>query len=144
MNMKPTGNGRRESHAHVPMPRMTNTYMLAGKHDPQEIIASVNNGLYAVSFCTWSESKITRPSSGVGYLRTATRSPLSPPQSSFVRWCGESHAADRLYILNQPLKAWIGVRVGLAQPQRVARVMPAVGEHDQLVACHRGKSFLCH
>jgi TldD protein len=50
MNMKPTGNGRRESHAHVPMPRMTNTYMLAGKHDPQEIIASVKNGLYAVSF----------------------------------------------------------------------------------------------
>jgi TldD protein len=50
MNMTPTGNGRRESHAHVPMPRMTNTYMLAGKHDPQEIIASVKNGLYAVSF----------------------------------------------------------------------------------------------
>ena len=50
MNMKPTGNGRRESHAHVPMPRMTNTYMLAGKHDPKEIIASVKNGLFAVSF----------------------------------------------------------------------------------------------
>jgi len=50
MGMQPTGNGRRESHAHVPMPRMTNTYMLAGKHDPQEIIASVKNGLYAVSF----------------------------------------------------------------------------------------------
>jgi TldD protein len=50
MNMKPTGNGRRESHAHVPMPRMTNTYMLAGKHDPREMIASVKNGLYAVSF----------------------------------------------------------------------------------------------
>jgi TldD protein len=50
MNMKPTGNGRRESHAHVPMPRMTNTYMLAGNHDPKEIIASVKNGLYAVSF----------------------------------------------------------------------------------------------
>jgi TldD protein len=50
MKMKPTGNGRRESHAHVPMPRMTNTYMLAGKHDPKEIIASVKNGLYAVSF----------------------------------------------------------------------------------------------
>ena len=50
MHMKPTGNGRRESHAHVPMPRMTNTYMLAGKHDPKEIIASVKNGLYAVSF----------------------------------------------------------------------------------------------
>jgi TldD protein len=50
MNMKPTGNGRRESHAHVPMPRMTNTYMLAGEHDPKEILASVKNGLYAVNF----------------------------------------------------------------------------------------------
>jgi len=50
MAMKPTGNGRRESHAHVPMPRMTNTTMLAGQHDPQEIIASVKNGLYAVNF----------------------------------------------------------------------------------------------
>jgi TldD protein len=50
MGMKPTGNGRRESHAHVPMPRMTNTYMLAGRHDPKEIIASVKNGLFAVSF----------------------------------------------------------------------------------------------
>jgi TldD protein len=50
MNMKPTGNGRRESHAHVPMPRMTNTYMLAGTHDPKEMIASVKNGLYAVNF----------------------------------------------------------------------------------------------
>ena len=50
MNMKPTGNGRRESHAHVPMPRMTNTCMLAGQHDPKEIIASVKHGLYAVSF----------------------------------------------------------------------------------------------
>jgi TldD protein len=50
MSMKPTGNGRRESHAHVPMPRMTNTYMLAGDHDPAEIIASVQNGIYAVNF----------------------------------------------------------------------------------------------
>ena len=50
MGMKPTGNGRRESHAHVPMPRMTNTYMLAGKYDPKEIIASVKYGLFAVSF----------------------------------------------------------------------------------------------
>jgi len=50
MGMKPTGNGRRESHAHVPMPRMTNTYMLAGQHDPKEMIASVKNGLYAVNF----------------------------------------------------------------------------------------------
>jgi len=50
MGMKPTGNGRRESYAHVPMPRMTNTYMLAGRHDPAEIIASVKNGIYAVNF----------------------------------------------------------------------------------------------
>ncbi len=45
-----TGNGRRESHAHLPMPRMTNTFMLAGAHKPDEIIASVRNGIYAVSF----------------------------------------------------------------------------------------------
>jgi TldD protein len=50
MNMKPTGNGRRESYAHVPMPRMTNTYMLAGTSDPKEILASVKNGIYAVNF----------------------------------------------------------------------------------------------
>jgi TldD protein len=50
MNMTPTGNGRRESHAHVPMPRMTNTYMLAGDRDPEEIIASVKDGIYAVNF----------------------------------------------------------------------------------------------
>jgi TldD protein len=50
MNMKPTGNGRRESFGHVPMPRMTNTYMIAGDKDPGEIIASVKNGIYAVNF----------------------------------------------------------------------------------------------
>ena len=50
MGMKPTGNGRRESFAHVPMPRMTNTYMLAGDRDPGEIIAAVKNGIYAVHF----------------------------------------------------------------------------------------------
>jgi len=50
MSMRPTGNGRRESYGHVPMPRMTNTYMLAGGRDPNEIVASVNKGIYAVSF----------------------------------------------------------------------------------------------
>ncbi len=50
MGMKSTGNCRRESYAHVPMPRMTNTYMLAGKYAPEEIIKSVEKGLYAVNF----------------------------------------------------------------------------------------------
>jgi TldD protein len=50
MGMRATGNGRRESYAHQPMPRMTNTFMTAGDLDPAEIIASVPNGIYAVSF----------------------------------------------------------------------------------------------
>jgi len=50
MKVKPTGNGRRESYAHVPMPRMTNTYMLAGDKAPEEIVASIKKGLYATNF----------------------------------------------------------------------------------------------
>ena len=50
MGVKPTGNGRRESYAHLPMPRMTNTYMLPGHSDPEEIIQSVKKGLYARNF----------------------------------------------------------------------------------------------
>jgi len=50
MGMRPTGNGRRESYAHPPMPRMTNTYMLPGRHSRDEIIAGVKRGLYAVNF----------------------------------------------------------------------------------------------
>ncbi len=50
MGVAPTGNGRRESYASIPMPRMTNTFMLGGDKDPQEIVASVKRGLYAVNF----------------------------------------------------------------------------------------------
>ena len=50
MGVKPTGNGRRQSYAHHPMPRMTNTFMMPGRHDPAEILGSVKNGLYAVNF----------------------------------------------------------------------------------------------
>ena len=50
MGVKPTGNGRRESHAHAPMPRMTNTYMLSGDAQPEEIVADVKDGIYAVGF----------------------------------------------------------------------------------------------
>ena len=50
MKVRPTGNGRRESYAHIPLPRMTNTYMLAGDKDPLEIVASIKKGLYATNF----------------------------------------------------------------------------------------------
>jgi TldD protein len=50
MGVAPTGNGRRQSHAHIPMPRMTNTVMLGGAHEPAEIIRSVKRGLYAANF----------------------------------------------------------------------------------------------
>ncbi|WP_417675916.1 metalloprotease TldD [Roseibium sp.] len=50
MGMAPTGNGRRQSYAHIPMPRMTNTIMMGGDKEPEEILASVKNGIYAVAF----------------------------------------------------------------------------------------------
>jgi TldD protein len=50
MGMAPTGNGRRQSYAHIPMPRMTNTIMLGGDKEPEEILSSVKNGIYAVAF----------------------------------------------------------------------------------------------
>jgi TldD protein len=50
MGVAPTGNGRRQSYAHPPMPRMTNTYMLSGKDDPADILSGLDDGIYAVGF----------------------------------------------------------------------------------------------
>ena len=50
MNVKPTGNGRRESYAHAPMPRMTNTFMLGGSNSPQSLLGDLKNGIWAVGF----------------------------------------------------------------------------------------------
>jgi len=50
MGVEPTGNGRRESYAHPPMPRMTNTYMTGGSSDPKDILADLKDGIYAVGF----------------------------------------------------------------------------------------------
>jgi TldD protein len=50
MGMRPTGNGRRETYAHPPIPRMTNTFMLAGQDDPEEVLRGVRRGIYAVTF----------------------------------------------------------------------------------------------
>ena len=62
MGQRPTGNGRRQSFAHQPMPRMTNTYMRAGTRDPEEILAGVQSGLYAKTF-GGGQVDITRASS---------------------------------------------------------------------------------
>ena len=50
MGVEPTGNGRRESYAHAPMPRMTNTFMRAGQDDPEELLSRIDNGIFAKSF----------------------------------------------------------------------------------------------
>lgn len=108
MGVAPTGNGRRESYAHLPMPRMTNTYMESGEHDPAEIIASVERGLYAVNFeggqvditsgnFTFATSeayliengKVTRP------LKGATLIGNGPAVMNSVSMIGNDMALDR-------------------------------------------------
>ncbi len=108
MGTTSTGNGRRESYAHLPMPRMTNTYMLAGKYSPEEIISSVDRGIYAVSFAggqvditsgkfvfTTSEAyliekgKITRP------VRGATLIGNGPDVMNKVSMVGNDLELDR-------------------------------------------------
>jgi TldD protein len=82
MKMQPTGNGRRESYAHLPMPRMTNTYMLPGAHDPEEIIASVEDGVYAANFGgmrpTLAVARLTSPQENLySVLRKPTKSKMA-------------------------------------------------------------------
>lgn len=127
MNMEATGNGRRQSYAHIPMPRMTNTYMLGGDKDPAEIIASVKNGIYAVSFgggqvditsgkyvfgCTEAykieNGKVTAPIKGAMMIGNG------PADMKRVRMLGNDMALDPG--IGMCGKQGQGVPVGVGQP----------------------------
>jgi TldD protein len=127
MGMKPTGNGRRESYAHEPMPRMTNTYMTAGGYEPGEIIASVKDGIYAVSFgggqvditsgkfvfgCTEAymieDGKVTRPIKGAMLIGNG------PDAMHRVAMVGNDMKLDTG--IGMCGKAGQGVPVGVGQP----------------------------
>ena len=127
MGMKPTGNGRRESYAHVPMPRMTNTYMLSGDKTPEEIISSVDDGIYAVSFgggqvditsgkfvfaCTEAyrieKGKVTHPLKGAMLIGNG------PDAMHRVSMIGNDLALDNG--IGTCGKAGQGVPVGIGQP----------------------------
>jgi TldD protein len=127
MGMKATGNGRRESYAHEPMPRMTNTYMTAGDREPSEIIASVKNGIYAVSFgggqvditsgkfvfgCTEAymieDGKVTRPIKGAMLIGNG------PDAMHRVSMVGNDMKLDTG--IGMCGKAGQGVPVGVGQP----------------------------
>ena len=127
MGVAATGNGRRESYAHQPMPRMTNTYMTAGEHTPEEIIASVKNGIYAVSFgggqvditsgkfvfgCTEAymieDGKVTRPIKGAMLIGNG------PDAMHRVAMVGNDMKLDPG--IGTCGKAGQGVPVGVGQP----------------------------
>ncbi|WP_312796136.1 metalloprotease TldD [Tianweitania sp.] len=127
MGMEATGNGRRESYAHQPMPRMTNTYMTAGDKTPEEIIASVKNGIYAVSFgggqvditsgkfvfgCTEAymieNGKVTRPIKGAMLIGNG------PDAMHRVSMIGNDMKLDTG--IGMCGKAGQGVPVGVGQP----------------------------
>ena len=127
MEMSPTGNGRRESYAHQPMPRMTNTYMTAGEKTPEEIIESVKNGIYAVSFgggqvditsgkfvfgCTEAymieNGKVTRPIKGAMLIGNG------PDAMHRVSMIGNDMKLDNG--IGMCGKAGQGVPVGVGQP----------------------------
>lgn len=138
MGVAPTGNGRRQSYAHQPMPRMTNTYMLGGNHDPAEILSSVKKGLYAVSFgggqvditsgkfvftCTEAylieNGKIGRPVKG------ATLIGNGPDVLTRVTMIGNDMALDPG--IGTCGKAGQGVPVGVGQPTLLVKGLTVGG-----------------
>ena len=127
MGMRPTGNGRRESYAHRPMPRMTNTYMAGGDKDPAEIISSVKRGIYAASFgggqvditsgkfvfgCTEAymieDGKVTYPVKGAMLIGNG------PESMKRISMVGNDMALDEG--IGMCGKAGQGVPVGVGQP----------------------------
>ena len=141
MGMKPTGNGRRESYAHQPMPRMTNTFMAGGDRTPEEIIASVDRGLYAVSFgggqvditsgkfvfgCTEAymieNGKVTYPVKGAMLIGNG------PEAMKRITMIGNDPALDTG--IGMCGKAGQGVPVGVGQPHLRMNAMTVGGtEH---------------
>ncbi|GHC71483.1 metalloprotease TldD [Limoniibacter endophyticus] len=125
MGMDATGNGRRESYAHRPMPRMTNTFMTAGEHTPEEIISSVKNGIYSVSFgggqvditsgkfvfgCTEAylieDGKVTRPIKGAMLIGNG------PDAMKRITMIGNDSALDTGIGMCGKAGQWVPVGVG--------------------------------
>jgi TldD protein len=138
MGMTPTGNGRRESHAHHPMPRMTNTYMLAGEHDPEEIIATVDRGLYAVNFAGGSvditsgkfvfsaaEAYLIENGKVKAPVKGATLIGNGPDALTKVRMIGNDMALDPG--IGTCGKDGQGVPVGVGQPTLLLEAMTVGG-----------------
>jgi len=103
MGVTPTGNGRRESYAHLPLPRMTNTYMMAGQSDPAEILASIDRGIYAVNFgggqVDITNGKFVPFGSKVTSTKTNKLSPPSMYRSSIFVPCSPSTFMENLELV---------------------------------------------
>jgi TldD protein len=125
MGQRPTGNGRRQSFAHQPMPRMTNTYMRAGDRDPEEILAGVRNGLYAKTFSggqvditsgkfvfTASEAYLIENGRMAAPVKGATLIGNGPDCLTRVRAVGNDLALDRGIGTCGKEGQWVPVGVG--------------------------------
>jgi TldD protein len=127
MGMRATGNGRRQSYAHAPMPRMTNTVMLGGSHTPEEMIASVKRGLYAVNFgggqvditsgkfvFSASEAYMIEDGKVTAPVKGATLIGNGPDSLTRVQMIGDDMALDPG--IGTCGKSGQGVPVGVGQP----------------------------